>query len=202
MRKADAPDAACSRAGMRLAPPSCRGRAGAAQPGERSHRMLGLPTLHPCLRSPDQADGALLTASLQGLGLGRRLRGWDVPVGHICLASKHPWQLKLCSWYRRGSESWSFDGGLGLGQVGLQPPASSLLPTGGVPGQSPATSSSSSTHTLTCVCGQRCTQPKTSPAGKHNDGCSVAQRREQEKAAAGGGEPGPCASTAGKRSHV
>ncbi|KAM6039927.1 fibroblast growth factor 22 isoform 6-T6 [Theristicus caerulescens] len=44
---ADAPDAACSRAGTRLSPPSHRGRAGAAQPGECGHHVPGLQTLRP-----------------------------------------------------------------------------------------------------------------------------------------------------------
>lgn len=140
MWKADTPDTACSRAGTWLSPPSCRGRAGPVQPGERSHHVL--PTSCPCLRSPNQVAIGLLMASLQGLGLGRRLQGWDVPAGCVCLVSKHSWQLKLCSRYGRGSESWSFDGGPGSGQVGLalpgswlQPPASSLLlPVGSLAG--------------------------------------------------------------------
>ncbi|KAM6039922.1 fibroblast growth factor 22 isoform 1-T1 [Theristicus caerulescens] len=95
---------------------------------------------HP--HGPDPAAVALLTASLQGLG--QRLWGWDVTAGRVCLVSKRLWQLKLCSWYGKGSESWSFDGGLGSGRVGLappgsrlHPPASSLLPPVGTPAGPP-----------------------------------------------------------------
>jgi len=51
----------------------------------------GLPASWPCLRSPDRAADALLMASL--LRPARRLRGWDVLAGRICLVSKHPRRL-------------------------------------------------------------------------------------------------------------
>lgn len=160
MRKADAPDTACSRAGTRLSPLSCQGRAGAVQPGECGHSMPGLPMSHPHPCSSDKAAVALLTASLQGLG--RRLRGWGIMAGRICLVSKHPWQLKLCWWYGRGSESWSFDGGLGSGRVGLgplglrlQPPASSLLlPVGSPVGPPPHPAPHRPTPSPACVGGE------------------------------------------------
>lgn len=53
---------------------------------QRGRRVPGLLASQPCPHGPDQAAGALLTASLQGLGR---------TGGCVRLVSEHPQQLKL-----------------------------------------------------------------------------------------------------------